>query len=170
MSAGVKNLKILKEEMTNLGIREVSGFDTSKDGWAYILEYPSDNLPLINNSLLKNIPKDIRDEAFNNIISFHPYLIDEELFIPRSFKKPLRYDFVLFKVENKTIVKYKTYELQGEGHLEPIWGKEGKIAYIKTVLSDVIKERFGTVMIPFYNGTFKEKSLKLRKLLKEEIS
>lgn len=164
MRPGEKTLMLLRKEMDFLGIREVEGFDTSEDGWAFILEYPSDSLPLINNSLLKNIPKNFRDKAYQKIISLHPYLVEEELIIPKRFKDSLKYDFILFEVKNHKINKYKTYEIQGDGHFDYVFGLK---AFCETILSDVIKENFGTVMIPFHKGIMKD--VYLRDFLKKEI-
>lgn len=51
----------------------------------------------------------------------------------------LRYDFIIFKVENNNLVFCKTFEIQGEGHFEPIFGITN---FIKTILSDAIKKDF----------------------------
>lgn len=163
MNPGEKNLILLRKEMNYLGIKETNGFNTSSDGWFFILEYPSDSLPLIKNSLLKDIPKNFRDKARERIISLRPDLANEQLNIPKSFKDCLRYDFILFEVKNHQVIKYKTYEIQGEHHFETIFGLDN---FCKTILSDIIKEYFGTVMIPFYKGM--KKDLYLRQFLQRE--
>lgn len=167
MISGEKNVKILRENMAELNVHEVSGFDNSKDGLFFIVEYPADCLPLIEPSLLKRIPKELRDEALDKIMSLAPFLKDE-LEIPSSFKTSLRYDFVLFRVKKGNIT-YKTYEIQGEGHVENIFSTK---AFCKTILSDLIKEKHGTKMIPLYDcgkNDVEKKKKRLLSFLQEEI-
>lgn len=166
MKPGEKNLKILKDVMNSFNIKELSSFSIKEDGWFFILEVPCETLPLIKTKDIKNIPKRIISSSLNRIYQVCPELANEEIEIPKNFKTSLRYDFVLFKVYNHSIEKYKTFEIQGDGHYSPYCF--GLSNFVSTILSDIIKEENGTIMIPFYKGINKEKFLS--DIISQEIS
>lgn len=155
MRPGEKNILILKKMMSKFNIEQKLNITTKEDGIFYSIEIDSNQLNFISQSYLNRIPKEIRDKALDRITSLHPSLI-ENIEIPFKFNETLRYDFVIYKVLNNKVTFLKTFELQGDGHFETIFGVDD---FIKTILSDVIKEETGTIMIPFYKGIQKEKIL-----------
>lgn len=156
MKPGDKNIQILDTIMKSKGIQEANHLTTISNGLFYIKELESSMFNSIPKNILRDIPKEYRNKAIDTMACRYPEILDKEIQVPISFSEDLRYDFTIFKIENNEVVFYKTFEMQGEGHFIPIFGLK---AYIKTILSDIIKESFGTIMIPLMNGYKKEEIL-----------
>lgn len=162
MRPGERNVEILKSVMSELGISEIAGPPSlKKEGLFYSLECPSKFLNLIKESELKDIPRHFRNRAKDIICERYPEIFEDnkDFVVPKSFETgSLSYDFVLFEVKDGKI-QFKTFEIQGEGHFYPVFGIE---TFVKTILSDVIKDAYGTQMIYFayYNNSQKKEVLK----------